>query len=146
MVGRVDVDVRVLAAVEGVGDAEEQIGRAVAREREVGDARALADGQVGTGAGLEAEGVAAGHGLLVGVREVGGVDGVLGVRGRRGGDVTDERHDRNVARRAGVAAGAVDVGQAQTADARGVVLVAVGRPGAGLVSRRAGRGPGERQA
>lgn len=139
----VDVDLRVLAAVEGVGDPEEQVGGTVGREGEVGDARPPAHREVGRGARGEPERVAPGYGLLGGVREVGRVHRVLGVGRGRGRDVTDVRHDRDVARRAGVASGSVDMGEAQTADAGDVVPVAVGGPGAGLVAGRAGRGPAD---
>lgn len=139
----VDVDVRVLAAVEGVGDPEEQAGGPVLGEGEVGDAGPLRDGEVGGDARVEAHPVAAGLSLLVGVREVRSVCGVLGVGGRRRVHVPDEGHDRHVARRARVAARAVDVGEGEAAQPGGVVRVAVGGGGVGLVARGAGRRPAD---
>jgi hypothetical protein len=139
----VDLDMGVLAAVERVGDPEEQVGGLVGGEREVGHAGPLGNGEVGAGAGVEPHGVAARHGPLVGVREVRGVHGVRGVgRGRRG-DVPDERHDRYVARGPRVAARAVHVGEAQPPQPGRVVLVAVGGARAGLVAPGAGRRPGD---
>lgn len=139
---RVDADRRIGGAHLGVGGANEKRGGLVGRVGEAGGARAGRRGEVGCDPGGQTHLVVAGLGRLVGVTEVGRVDGVLGVTRGRGGDLPGVREERDVAA-AARAAGARHVGEAEAADAGGVVLVTAGRGRARGVASGVLGAPGE---
>lgn len=139
---RVDADRRIGGAHLGVGGANEKRGGLVGRVGEAGGARAGRRGEVGCDPGGQTHLVVAGLGRLVGVTEVGRVDGVLGVTRGRGGDLAGVREERDVAA-AARAAGARHVGEAEAADAGGVVLVTAGRGRARGVASGVLGAPGE---